>query len=194
MFTYFTVLSNIFIDIMLLIFLIKDVFYLFGKNIEYRRIFHVLKLCATTSIALTFIMFNLALAPFFPGGISKAYFDKGAYSMFLHIITPILAVVDFMVFEKEYDVKYKDDFYTVIPPLIYLVFVIIIGQLGFRWGEMIAPYNFLNYGAGPHWFGFSFNEIGFETLGTGVFYNVLIIWAIIYLVGLLLIKIRKRIN
>ena len=57
-FTYFTTLSNIFITIMLLIFLIKDIYYLVNKKeLKYNNILYIIKFLATISITLTFFVF-----------------------------------------------------------------------------------------------------------------------------------------
>ena len=37
---------------------------------------------------------------------------------------------------------------------------------------MLAPYNFLNYGAPTGWFGFDLSLLGSKTLGIGTFYMI----------------------
>ena len=53
-------------------------------------------------------------------------------------------------------------------------------------------YNFLNYHAKTGWFGFDLSLLGWETLGIGVFYNILFLTIIFILIGLLFIWIKNR--
>lgn len=192
-FTYFTVLSNIFIDIMLLIFLYKDIYYLIKKKkIKYKRSLYVTKFSATVSITLTFLVFNTILAPFFPGGFFKAYFENGGYSSCLHVIGPLLAILDFLLLDKDYKLKYSDDIYTLVPPFIYVIYVVILSENGVRWSDMKAPYNFLNYGAKVGWFGFDLSQMGWESLGIGVFYMIVIVSIGILLFGRMFLWARKK--
>ena len=194
-FTYFTTLSNIFITLMVFIVLIKDIYYVITKKeIKYNNLIYIVKFLATISITLTFFVFLTILAPTLGGGILNAYLGNGAGSLFVHFITPILAVIDFLVFDDEYKPKKRHAIYAVIPPLLYVLFVVIASENGLRWGTMPAPYNFLNYKASTGWFGFDLSLIGWETLGIGVFYMLVILSVIFILIGMAFLYIRKRIN
>ena len=82
--------------------------------------------------------------------------------------------------------------YATIPPLLYVVFVVIASSLGLRWGTMYAPYNFLNYHAPTGWFGFDLSLMGWETLGIGVFYMIVLLSIIFILIGMLFLWLRKK--
>lgn len=188
-FTYFTILSNIFITIMLIIFLIKEII-----NIKLSNTFYITKFLATISITLTFFVFLTLLAPTYPTGIIDAYIGKDASSLCVHFITPILAIIDFLFFNNEYKSKSIHTIYAVIPPLLYVAFILILGGLGVRWGTMYAPYNFLNYNAKTGWFGFDTSIMGWETLGIGVAYMIIILLIIFIIIGRIFLKIKEIIK
>ena len=68
---------------------------------------------------------------------------------------------------------------------------------GVRWkGSMLAPYNFLNFGAETGWFGYNPGHISSTSLGIGVAYFI-VVFALIFLAmaaGLLhaMKALRKR--
>ena len=191
--TYFTTLSNIFISIMLFIFLIKDMCLLIKKEkIVFNNYLYITKFLATISITLTFGVFLVILAPTFEGGIISAYLSFEGGSFCLHFITPILAIVDFLVFDNDYKSKNSHALYAVIPPLLYVLFIVILSSSGLRWGKMSAPYNFLNFGAPTGWLGFDLSLYSFETLGIGVFYMIILLSVIFIFIGIAFLNIRKK--
>lgn len=194
-FTYFTTLSNIFISIVLLLFLIKDICNLFlDKKIKFKNYLYITKFLATISITLTFFVYLTILAPVIEGGIINSYLQNGAGSLCVHFVTPILAVIDFLLFDSEYKSNKYHAIYAVIPPLVYVLFVVIASSLGLRWGEMAAPYNFLNYRAETGWFGFNPSLIGWETLGIGVFYMIVLLTILFIIIGRIFLWLRNKIT
>lgn len=194
-FTYFTTLSNIFVGVVLLIFLIKDIYNLKGKKVfKFKNYMYIIKFLATISIALTFFVYLTILAPAFDGGIIYSYLYNGAGSLCVHFITPVLSIIDFLVFDHEYKSKKSHATYAIIPPLCYVMFVIIASSLGLRWGTMAAPYNFLNYKAETGWFGFNPSLFGWETMGIGVFYMILLLSILFIIIGRLFLFVKNKIN
>lgn len=190
--TYFTNLSNIFMDIMLGWFLLQDIAALKAdrtparSNTAYR-----VKFLATVSITLTFLVFMLILAPNTPGGFWGAYFRNGAGSFGVHFLNPLLAIIDFCICDHEFKSTGKDAFFGVIPPLCYVAFILVLSSLGLRWGKnMYAPYNFLNYGAKTGWFGFDLSTMGAESFGVGVFYMIVVLVLIFIGLGRLFLLIK----
>ncbi len=176
--TYFTTLSNIAIDLILCVFLILDIQLLVsdGKVNRKSNLLYIIKFLMTLSITITFLVFMFILAPTMPGGIWIAYFDYYGYSFCLHFLTPLLAIIDFILYDYGYVSDFKHALYATIPPLLYVVFVAIAGYSGMRWGNnMSAPYNFLNFGAPTGWFGFDLSLLGPDTLGIGVAYMVVVL-------------------
>lgn len=187
-FTYFTNLSNIFIDVMLAIFLVQEL-----KGTPHSNTLYRVKYLATVSITLTFLVYLFILAPNMNGGVINSYFGHGAGSFFVHFWTPALAIVDFVLFDYEFKPSKSDIFWGIVPPLSYVGFVVIASQLGMRWnGDMYAPYNFLNYGAPVGWFGFDLSQMGWETFGVGVFYMIVIIALLFVGLDVIFLRILKH--
>ena len=192
-FTYFTTLSNIFVCVMLIIALGKDIYFLVTKKeLKMNNTFYIIKFLATISITLTFFVFLTILAPTIEGGIIHAYLSYHYGSLCLHFITPLLAIFDFLFFDEDYQEKNTHVFYAIIPPIIYVIFVVIASSMGLRWGTMAAPYNFLNYKAPTGWFGFNLSLLSWETLGIGVFYMIVFLSLLFIVIGKGFLWIRKK--
>lgn len=195
--TFFTNLSNIFIDVVMLVFIGQDIRMLqSGGKKPLSNGWYVVKFMATISITLTFLIYLLFLAPTNENGIIYSYFHNGGGSFGVHFVAPVLAIVDFMFFDYRMQSNRKHVLFAVIPPLCYVVLVVILAAFGMRWyGNMYAPYNFLNFGASTGWFGFDLSQVGSNSLGIGVFYMIVILLLIFLGIGrgyLALQKLRKK--
>ena len=103
---YFTVLSNLFQGSVSLA-------YFLGKRTGRW------KYAATVSVALTFFVVLLFLGPAY--GYDAMY--TGANYWF-HLVVPVLAMVDFLIFDREDTFTIRDSFFTMIPMLAYSIFYI----------------------------------------------------------------------
>ena len=116
---YFTVLSNLFQGIVSLI-------YFCGRKISRW------KYASTTAIAFTFFIALLFLAPV--RGLHSVY--SGA-NFFSHLVVPVLAIVDFLIFDREGTFTLRDSLIAVIPMLAYSLFymgnILINGLEGNDW-------------------------------------------------------------
>lgn len=196
-FTYFTNLSNIAVDIILFVFLILDIRALAGKvKIKAKpNILYIIKFMLTISITLTFLVYMFLLAPTNEAGILDSYFCNYAGSFCVHFITPVLAIADFFLFDYMYKSTSIHALYAVIPPLVYVIYVVIAGYSGMRWnGTMYAPYNFLNFGAPTGWLGYDLSKLSSESLGIGVAYMIIILLLIFIGIGFLYLKIKDMRN
>ncbi len=195
-FTYFTNLSNIFIDIVLGVFCIQEIIALCKKkNVQHSNAAYRVKFLATISITLTFLVYMLILAPNTPGGVLHAYFANGATSFCVHFATPIIAIIDFLLFDYPFESTKKDALYGIIPPLCYVIYILILSATGYRWGtkkNMYAPYNFLNFGAETGWFGFDLSQMGSESFGVGVIYMVVVLILIFIGLGHLFLMLKDK--
>lgn len=193
-FTYFTNLSNIFLDIVLLLFIYFDIDFFLSKGKRERRnnSAYITKYVATISITLTFLIYLTLLAPTNANGFLYAYFNNGAGSFCVHMVGPVLAIVDFLLFDYGFVSSKKHALFATIPPLIYVVFVVILSSFGVRWGTKYAPYNFINFGAATGWFGFDLSLLGSETLGIGVFYMIIVLFVIFSGIGLFLLWLKDQ--
>ena len=181
-FTFFTLLSNIYVAAVVLLQLLSGG----GK-------YRVLKYSAAVSICITFLVYLFVLAPMMPGGILGGYRQDHYSSLCLHLITPAFTIADFFLNDADGVWEKKHVFAALAPPALYLVFVLVLGKLGVRWGagKMVAPYLFLNYEAPAGWFGFMPQTADYSTLGVGVFYCILALLLLFTLIAWLFLAIAK---
>ena len=139
-FFFFTVQSNIFIMLMALIFLINEVVVLItNKNFINQTLLHI-KYVATVAITVTFLVFFTMLAPLM--GVDYLLSFK---NFSLHAIVPILAIVDFFLFDKDIKLTYKSSLLATISPICYVIFVYIGAIFKLEYSENLHyPYFFLN--------------------------------------------------
>ena len=139
-FFFFTVQSNIFIMLMALIFLVNEVAVLIIKKSFINHVLLHIKYTATVAITITFLVFFTMLAPLM--GVDYLLSFKN-YS--LHAIVPILAIVDFFLFDKDIQLTYKSSLLATIPPVCYVVFVYVGAIFKIQYAKnLYYPYFFLN--------------------------------------------------
>lgn len=132
---YFTVLSNIFCLIVAIIFIVLS---LMRKKCPI-----ILKLISVSGVALTFAIVAFFLAPMYP--------DLNMYegtNRFFHLIVPIVAMIEFIMYEQERKMPFKYTFFAAIPSLLYGNFYLancLINGIG-EWPETNDWYGFLNWG------------------------------------------------
>jgi hypothetical protein len=180
-FLYFTVQSNIFIILMALITLVDEVVSIFTKKSFMNQVLLYIKFSATIAITITFIVFFTMLAPLLGPDYLLSFNNFS-----LHAIVPIIAIVDFILFDTKINLSYPKSLFGCIPPLCYMVFVYVGVPLKFQYGENIKfPYFFLDYDTN----GFFFEK------GLGIMF-----WIFVLLIGIsglcllfcLFIKLRQR--
>lgn len=180
-FFFFTVQSNIFIIVMSLLFLVNDVMLLVNKKSFVNQTLLLIKYVATVAITITFIVFFTMLAP-----LMGVDYLLSFNNFSLHAIVPILAIIDFILFDTDINLTYKNSLLATIAPISYVVFVYIGAIFKLRYGEnLYYPYFFLD---------FEKNGFFFEK-GFGI-----IPWIIILLAGIcglgflycLIIKLRQK--
>ena len=139
-FFFFTVQSNIFIMLMALIFLINEVVVLItNKSFINQTILHI-KYVATVAITVTFLVFFTMLAP-----LMGVDYLLSFNNFSLHAIVPILAIVDFFLFDKDIKLTYKSSLLATISPICYVIFVYIGAIFKLEYSENLHyPYFFLN--------------------------------------------------
>ncbi len=139
-FFFFTVQSNIFIMLMALIFLINEVMVLItNKSFINQTLLHI-KYAATVAITVTFLVFFTMLAP-----LMGVDYLLSFNNFSLHAIVPILAIVDFFLFDKDIQLTYKSSLLATISPICYAIFVYIGAIFKLEYSEnLYYPYFFLN--------------------------------------------------
>lgn len=154
---------------------------------------YVFKFMMTISITVTFSLYLCFLAPTDKAGFVQAYMQSGAHSLCVHFIAPLLAIADFLLFDYRFRSSKTHVYYSVIPPLSYVAYVVALAQIsGVRWGEhaMQAPYNFLNYGSPAGWFGFAPSTVNSTTVGVGVAYLLVILTLIFVVLGRVFLALK----
>lgn len=131
-FKAFTVQSNIWISTWLLIFMIKEYQHQPIPSWMYR-----VKFMFTSAILLTYSVFAILLSPL----MTLSYLVSPT-NILLHVTTPILAVVDFLLFDRAENYRPLDYYYGLILPLLYVIVFVVAYEMT---GVLPVPYFFLNY-------------------------------------------------
>ena len=122
MFKFFTVDSNLFMGIVALIFSIEDIKVLNHKKEEINIKIYILKLMSTSAVGLTFFVVFLYLGPISKYGMLRMIMNS---NLFFHLLTPLLSMITFILFEKTDKLKFKHVFYGLVPMIMYAVFYIL---------------------------------------------------------------------
>ncbi|MBE7074265.1 MAG: hypothetical protein E7379_04175 [Clostridiales bacterium] len=181
---YFTVQSNIWIFLVMAVFLVFDCVSLVkGKEKSIPQWLWKIKFVFTVAIALTGFVYNFVLFPVSLATTSPTNPLK-LDSFFVHIFVPVLAIVDFIRFDYRLNLSKWTVFLGLATSFYYLPFALIVAELGasFKEGSRF-PYFFLNHEKFS-WFGFN----GMP----GVFYWLLIVLGIVLGISYLLIIFQKK--
>lgn len=181
-FTFFTQLSNLYLAAVVLLQLFRP----------RDTALSVMKFGAVVSIFITFFVYLTVLGPVMPGGLAAAYAQDHAASFCFHLLTPFLAFWDFFLNDALYPYRRRHALLALIPPFLYFLLILALGQLGLRWGKdssMMAPYPFLDYASPAGWFAF---QPGSWLTGIGVFYAVLALLLLFYATARALLFLAGR--
>ncbi|MCR5626298.1 MAG: Pr6Pr family membrane protein [Lachnospiraceae bacterium] len=189
-FSYFTVLSNIWVMIMMAV----SIFFIFTGR-KRGKAFTVVKMLATNAITITFLIYLVILAPTDPRGFFGAYAKEAFSSLAAHVICPLCALFDYILYDEPVELKgFKKLIFTAFP-LFYLFYSLLLGPvMGMRWREMRMPYNFLNFDAPCSWFGFRPDTLSSTTVGVGVAYIMVFLFLLFVGVGMLTLFIQKKVQ
>ncbi len=171
---YFTIQSNIWIGVTCLACAGVMIAELIMKKQLYPQWLRVVKQVFTVSITLTGVVFCTMLAPFFGAAAWSAA------NVLTHVVVPLFAILDYVLFDWEGNFTYKKALFSAIPPVYYLFFAL-AGYLA-NWdfgGGHNYPYAFLNYGGSAGVFGFSTDPT--DSLFLGSFYWILIL--VVFVLG-----------
>ena len=166
---------------MALLFLVNEIVFLIKKKSFVNQTLLYIKYVATVAITITFLVFFTMLAP-----LMGVDYLLSFNNFSLHAIVPVLAIIDFFLFDIEINLTYPKSLLATIAPIAYVAFVYIGAIFKLQYGEnLYYPYFFLNIETN----GFFFEK------GIGV-----IPWIIILLAGIcglgflycLFVKIRQK--
>ena len=182
---YFTIQSNIWINIVMIAGFILLCMELYKNQSIIPNWFRVTKLVFTVSITITGFVFCVMLAPFLPSAWVPA-------NILTHAVVPLFSILDFFLFDWEGDYTFQNSLYATLPPNFYFLFTVIayINDWKYSSGKNY-PYNFMNYGGSAGLFGFS-TDLS-DSLFLGSFYWILFMIAFVIGLSFLYYKlINKR--
>lgn len=191
-FTYFTTISIILVPLAM-IWRIAEL--LSKKDSAPSNAYCAAKFVATLSIAVTFLVYLVILAPTNAYGFFGAYKTFYCASLCAHVVSPLLTIVHFFAFDQKTIEKSRLLICSIAYPLLYCIAAFSLGPLfGLRWngGKNTVPYNFLNYKAPCGWFGFELGHMDSTTIGIGVAYVLLALTLVFLGVGRLLWAIKAK--
>ena len=108
---YFTTLSNILSAVVSTIFVVHAARYPSQPVPDW---LHVLRLAATTSVALTFLTVELFLAP----SLGYAALHAGA-NLWFHLLLPLMAIASFCIFEADRPIPVRATLLAIAPMILY---------------------------------------------------------------------------
>ena len=135
---YFTVLSNLFVGVVAIIWLVM---YAWKRKVP--TWLSVLKYTAAASVFVTFTVVVVFLGPLY--GYGRMY--RGA-NLFFHLIVPVYSVAETVLFEEE--ISFKQSFFAMVPPCIYGIGYVtncLVNGIG-EWPNRNDWYSFLEWGYG----------------------------------------------
>ena len=174
MFKYFTVDSNVLIGIASIFFVVEEYKVLRKKKTELSKKLYLFKLAATSAIALTFLVTFAYLVPVVGYGFKAMIMN---INLFFHLITPLLAIFTFVLFEKTDRIGKKDVFIGIIPTAIYAVYYLVNIVTHMTNGKVSPEYDWYFFMQGGIW---------------TAFIVVPLMLLITYLISLFLWKINKK--
>ena len=173
-FMYFTIQSNIAIAIICAAGL-KGLF----RNKSVSDLWWVIKFVGTVSITLTGAVFCFVLAP----TLGNAAWNL--QNILTHVVVPVAAIIDFFVVGVSSDIKKRNTFWVIVPPILYAVYAGIGYVENWQFAEGYNyPYFFLNWGSSAGAFGFT-DELPFM----GCAWWIISIFVVLLIVGYLYLKI-----
>ncbi|MBR0236320.1 MAG: hypothetical protein IJQ37_07680 [Clostridia bacterium] len=118
---YFTVLSNLFVAAAALVFAVYNVKCAISDEVKYPKWLILIKFTSTVSVTVTLMTVVLFLGPMFVvnGHSYFSLFDGN--NLFMHLITPVMAIVTFLFFEGMPQIKFKYTFLAIVPTALYSV-------------------------------------------------------------------------
>ena len=176
MFKFFTVDSNLFMGVISLLFLLDEIKLLKGKIKEISKYMYILKLVATTAVALTFFVVFAYLGPISSGGLYSMILNS---NLFFHLFIPVISMYTFILFEKTNKIEFRQTFYILVPTILYSLFYLINVLLHIENGKVSPVYDW-------YWF-----------VQNGIWTSIIVaplILIIDYIIGILLWKLNQKNN
>jgi hypothetical protein len=139
------------------------------------------EMVCVVDLLLTLVVFWVMLVPFVPDDFPLWTFAN----LSVHLIAPLLCLIDYILFTDARHLKYRDVYLVVIYPLCYVAFSSAAGLLGYVYRQSAedgAPVRF------PYFF-FDFDRVGAMSL---LYIGALLVFFLLLSHGLYLLDRRVR--
>jgi hypothetical protein len=144
---YYTIQSNILAALLFMILVWSDINVLWGRNHELRSVpLARFEMVCVVDLLLTFAVYWALLAP--GSGAALWQIDNLA----VHFLTPLLCLIDFLVFAERRASRPRDVSFALIFPLSYVLYSSLAGFAGYTYGVSAVdgrpkhfPYFFIDY-------------------------------------------------
>ena len=150
-FKYFTFQSNVFMAIVAVIYAYFQLQIILGKKENIPHVLNVFYHVGVTAVGLTFLVVIIFLAPGY--GFDKMY--KYA-NLFFHALAPIVAIANYLFFNKECRIRVVDTPFAIMSSLLYgiVYFIVVVSNNAYgdinidfymfgKDGPLIGAFNFL---------------------------------------------------
>ena len=130
----------------------------------------ILKYIGTAAVTVTMLTVFLFLAP----SVGKDWYDvllKGVSDMFMHLLTPVMALVSFCLFEKR-GMTFPQSLFGLLPVALYgplYLYKILFAPAGKRWDDF---YGFNRNGKWPRMFAAMLTGTLLMCMGLMAFQNI----------------------
>lgn len=145
--SYYTLQSNIICMIAFIVIIILEI-----KKKNYKsEMYYLVKGSLIMSIAITSMIYHIALAPggFSMDSLTNSINNKLLANFLVHTLSPILVILDYLIFDEKGHFKWYYPFIWLIQPLNYIVYVYTYSKLGGKFysigGSKKFAYFFLDY-------------------------------------------------
>lgn len=146
---YYTNISNYFVFVVSVIVLADNVKRVKnGEKYGHNRKVRTLKFMTTIMILVTFLVYSILL-----GDPASVDFWTDLGNLAKHVFAPVLFILDFFLFDEHGTVGIFDPLKSVIIPLIYVVYIFILGAAidGFEYPYFFLDVNDIGYGGVVLW-------------------------------------------
>jgi hypothetical protein len=157
--SYYTMQSNMLAIILFTILTVRTALSLREGRIGASGHFARFEMVCVINVMLTFVVYWVLLAPdlfTMVDGYSLRSFDNLA----VHGVTPLLCLLDYILFTQARHLKYRDVYYVCIYPLIYVAGTSLAGLLGYVYSTSPVDGGAVRF---PYFF-YDFDRIGIASL------------------------------
>ena len=134
---YYTNISNYFVFVVSVIVLNDNVKRVLSGEVEgHNRKLRTFKFMTTVMILVTFLVYLILL-----GDPFSLDFWQSLGNLSKHVAVPLLFILDYILFEEKKTVSVFAPLYSLIIPLVYVAYVLVLGAVI---PDFVYPYFFLN--------------------------------------------------